>query len=215
MRKIEDEKSVSTLVGAVGSNETCGMRQGAAGALAKIGETSAIPHINQVIKDCLGSGKGYTSCDVVSLMNGLEEGSPKVVVPVYLEALESEGVDKDLRLWAALYLATQGEKSSKPVFQRLLRNSNDEDIRKTAAIFLGTFHDKSSKPELIKTLKSDESARAREGAAIALAEIGDKTAIPEIESAIEKERDILTRFRMFDSLMCLKFPTLCGREDIR
>jgi HEAT repeat protein len=206
---IGDKKSVPTLMDAMGSNERCVMRQVAAGALAQIGETSAIPHINQVIKDCLGSGKGHTDCDVVSLMNGMEAGSPKVVVPVYLEALGSEDVDKNLRLWAAVYLATQGEKTSKPVFQRLLRDSDDEKIRETAAIFLGTFHDKSSKPELIKALKNDASARVREGTAIALAEIGDKTAIPEIESAIEKEREILTKFRMQRDLMCLKFPTLC------
>lgn len=154
-------------------DESHDVRQAAATALWKLGDSIAVPPLLAALQD----EDKWVRRAAVGALGKL--GHSRAVEPL-TAALQDR--DHNVRQTAALALGQLGDLRAVPPLVAALRDE-DDDVRWTAAEILGQFGDPRAVPPLVAAL-DDERSGVRQVVAEALGRLGDPRAVPPLGLAL-------------------------------
>ncbi|MBN1565343.1 MAG: HEAT repeat domain-containing protein [Anaerolineae bacterium] len=160
-------------------------RRKSAELLGKIGDTSAVPSLLEILQNV--SENDELRRESAELLGKIGDAS---AVPALLEIFQNVDENDELRQTAGIALGKIGDTSAVSVLLEIFQNTNEDDeLHRVAAIALGNLGDPTCVPDLIKIFRNtNKGNKWRSAATAALGNIGDPDAVPGLIEVMNNER---------------------------
>jgi HEAT repeat protein/beta-lactamase regulating signal transducer with metallopeptidase domain len=159
------------------------IREHAATALGKRGDTRAVPYLIEMLNDPSASVREHTASALGNL-------GDRRAVEALVRTMHRDG-SEDVREHAASALGKLGDSRALEALVRTMHRDSSEDVREHAASALGKLGDGRAYEPLLGTFQNDDHPRVRAHAAYGLGLLGDSRALGLLIEALEDRNHVI------------------------